>query len=133
MLRRIEGLFGAVVVAGAIAASPLFAQERGTSVVADRPARVFVMASFGADCAPAGRPELTIDQAPAKGAVTFKEGQTTTIQYSLSGKCIGARVEGTGIYYTARVGETGSDAFIVSARLPSGEIATRTFRVTIAE
>jgi hypothetical protein len=109
------------------------AQERGTAVVPDRPARVFVMASFDANCAPAATPQLSIDQAPAKGSVSFREGQTTTVQSSVSGNCVGARVQGVGIYYTARAGETGSDAFVVSARLATGEIATRTFKVTIAE
>jgi hypothetical protein len=107
--------------------------ERGTRAVPERPARVFVMASFASDCAPAAAPQITIDRPPAKGTVSFRAGQMTTVQYSLTGKCVGARVPGTGIYYTARVGESGRDTFSITARLPTGETASRTFTIEIED
>jgi hypothetical protein len=108
------------------------AEGRGTRVVPDQPARVFVMAGFDAACKAAGPVQITVDRQPGKGAVSLREGQETTVQYSLSGKCIGARVKGTGIYYTARAGATGSDTFSVTARIGTSEPATRTFTVSIA-
>jgi len=65
--------------------------------------------------------------------VSFKQGEATTIQYSLSGKCIGTVVQGTGIYYTPAPGQSGTDTFTVSGRLGNGEPATRTFSVIIDE
>jgi hypothetical protein len=52
---------------------------------------------------------------------------------SAQGTCIGQKATGTGVYYTARAGQEGSDRFQVSAKLASGETATRTFEVRIAE
>lgn len=106
---------------------------RGTKVVPERPARVFVMAAFDDACRQVAAAAIAIDKAPAKGAVSFRENQPTTIMYSVSGKCIGTRLTGTGIYYTAAKGATGSDTFTVSARLAGGEVATRTFTVNIAD
>jgi hypothetical protein len=126
----------ALSVAFAAAAPVASAQDnatRSTKVVPERPARVFVMAGFGDDCKPTPAPQISIDKQPGKGSVSLREGQVTTIQYSASGKCIGARIPGTGIYYTATKGARGSDTFAISARLTSGEVATRSFTVEIAE
>lgn len=116
-------------------AGPLQAQdkiERGTRVVVERPARVFVMAGFDEACQSKAPVTITIDKAPEKGDVSFREGQTTTIQYSLSGRCIGTRLTGTGIYYTARKGATGTDTFSITARV-GNDTASRTFTVRIAD
>lgn len=116
-------------------AGPLGAQdtvERGTRVVAERPGRVFVMAGFDENCQSKSPVTITIDKAPEKGEVTFREGQTTTIQYSISGRCIGNRLMGTGIYYTARKGATGTDTFSITARV-GNDTASRSFTVRIAE
>lgn len=106
---------------------------RSTPVVPGRPGRVFVMAGIGKSCEPLGEPQITIDQAPQKGDVSFTPGQETTIQYSLSGACTGVRTSGTGIYYTARQGATGTDRFSITARMADGTVATRSFEVRIAE
>jgi hypothetical protein len=108
------------------------AQERGSRVVPERPARVFVMAGFDLQCKSLKPVTITVDRAPEKGTVSLRENQETTIQYSVSGSCIGTRVSGTGIYYTARAGSTGGDTFSVTARL-GAETATRTFNVQIAD
>ena len=78
-------------------------------------------------------PQITITEPPAKGDVTFVPGQATTIQYSPQGTCIGQKTQGTGIYYTARAGKEGADRFSIAAKLTTGETATRTFEVRIAE
>jgi hypothetical protein len=122
----------ASVAIGCGPASVVIAQERGTRVVADRPARVFVMAGFDLECRALTPVTISIDRQPEKGSVSMRENQVTTVQYSLSGKCVGSRVSGTGIYYTARPGATGSDMFTISARL-GDQMATRTFTVQIAD
>ena len=104
-----------------------------TRVKRDTPTRVFVMAGFTPECAFKGFPEMQLDKPAAKGQVGFKPGEATTIQYSLSGKCIGSKVEGTGIYYTPASGQVGEDSFTVTGRLGTGEPATRTFSVIIDE
>jgi len=109
------------------------AAVRSSPVVAGRPARVFIFAGFGDHCEPVPAPQITVTQAPAKGDVSFVPDQDTLIQASSRGTCIGQKAKGTGVYYTARAGQTGSDRFAVSARLASGETATRTFEVRIAE
>jgi hypothetical protein len=109
------------------------AAVRSSPVVPGRPARVFIFAGFGDHCEPVAAPQLTITQAPAKGDVSFVPGQDTVIQASARGTCIGQTAKGTGVYYTARAGQTGTDRFSVSARLASGETAARTFEVRIAE
>ncbi len=106
---------------------------RGTKVVPERPARVFVMAAFDDACRQVAAAAITIDKPPAKGQVSLRENQPTTVMYSLSGKCIGTKLTGTGIYYTAAKGAAGTDTFTVSAKLASGEVATRTFNVVIAD
>jgi hypothetical protein len=91
------------------------------------------MAGLGDSCEPLAAPRITVTEAPAKGSVTFEPGQQTTIATSASGKCIGRTATGTGIYYTARPGETGNDRFAISTLLASGETTTRSFSVDIVE
>ena len=114
-------------------ANPSFAAGKGTRVKPGESSRVFVMAGFTPECAFKGFPDMQLDAQPAKGQVQFKTGEATTIQYSLSGKCIGTQVQGTGIYYTPVAGQTGEDTFTVTGRLGTGEPATRTFSVIIDE
>ena len=109
------------------------AAVRSTPVVPGRRARVFVFAGFGKKCEPVPAPQITVTAPPAKGDVTFVPGQETTIQYSAQGTCIGQKTQGTGVYYTARAGQQGTDRFSVAAKLGTGETATRTFEVRIAE
>ena len=78
-------------------------------------------------------PELQITTSPAKGDISFRPGQETIIAASLTGSCPGAKSTGTGVYYTARAGATGTDTFAVTAKLASGEVMRREFQVTIAE
>ena len=97
---------------------------RSTPVVAERPARMYVWAGFNEkDCTPI-TPTLAVAQAPTKGEVSFRPNQMTTIQHSSSGKCLGHRLPGTGIYYTARKGQTGLDQFSVTATTKSGQAVT---------
>lgn len=134
MHRHVVTGLGALLASAAIA--PAMAQDapvRGTKAVPDRPARVFVLAAFDKACGRVADPVIQIDQAPAKGTVTFRHGQETTIQYSLSGQCVGKKVAGTGIYYTAARGQSGRDTFTITARLATGEVASRTFTVDIAD
>lgn len=105
---------------------------RTSPVVAGRRARVFVMAGFGERCESLDAPTITVARPPAKGSVSFEPGQETTVNTSASGTCIGQRVLGTGIYYTARAGETGPDTFTVEAEL-GGSMTQRTFTVQIVE
>jgi hypothetical protein len=109
------------------------AATRSTPVVPGRPARVFIFAGFGKNCEPVAAPQITVIAPPAKGDVSFVPGQETTIQYSVQGTCIGQKTQGTGVYYTARAGQNGTDTFSLSAKLAGGETATRTFEVRIAE
>lgn len=109
------------------------AAVRSTPVVPGRRARVFIFAGFGDNCEPVAAPQITITEPPAKGDVSFVPGQETTIQSSARGTCMGQKAQGTGIYYTARAGQDGTDRFSVSARLASGETAMRTFEVRIAK
>ena len=109
------------------------AAVRSTPVVPGRRARVFIFAGVGNKCEPIAAPQITITEPPAKGDVSFVPDQETTIQSSAKGTCIGTKTKGTGIYYTARAGQDGTDRFSISARLASGETATRTFEVRIAK
>jgi hypothetical protein len=110
------------------------AAGKGTRVKPGEPTRVFVMAGFTPDaCAFKGFPQMNLDAQPTKGQVSFKDGEVTTIQYSLSGKCVGTQVQGTAIYYVPASGQVGEDTFTVSGRLGNGEPATRTFSVIIDE
>lgn len=112
---------------------PLLAQERTQPVVPERPARVQIIAGFDDKCQTVTAPVITVVKAPEKGAVSFREGQDTRVAGSLNGTCAGARVKGTGIYYTARAGATGRDTFSITARLSTGETSERTFTVEIAD
>jgi hypothetical protein len=109
------------------------AAVRSTPVVPGRAARVFIFAGFGDKCEAVAAPQITITAPPAKGEVSFVPGQETTIQYSAQGTCIGQKTKGTGVYYTARAGQQGTDRFSIAATLASGETASRTFEVRIAE
>lgn len=107
--------------------------KRSTPVVAGREARMYVMAGFREkDCAPV-TPDIQVTTPPGKGEVTLKPGQTTTVQFSNSGACTGKEVPGTGIYYTARKGQTGPDSFTISATAGSGTPTMRTFNVEIVD
>lgn len=128
------GLLAITVALITLWSQPSHAAGKGTRVKPAETTRVFVMAGFTPDaCAFKGFPEIQLDTQPAKGQVSFKTGDATTIQYSLSGKCIGTQVQGTGIYYTPVAGQSGEDTFTVTGRLGTGEPATRTFSVIIDE
>ncbi len=144
--KAICGALAAVILAGCSAQGPQLpsdatalgsaptqdAATRTEPVVPGRPGRVFIFAGLGENCEQLPMPQITVDQAPAQGVLTYRSGQTTTIAASKSGKCIGKTATGTGVYYTAREGATGTDTFALTARLISGESLTRTFTVTIA-
>lgn len=124
----------ALISAAIVTASTGTSEAGGTKVKPGTANRVFVMAGFKQEgCAFLGYPDMQLDAQPTKGAVSFQQGETTTVQYSLSGNCIGTAVQGTGIYYTPTPGQTGEDTFTVSGRLGTGEPATRTFSVIIDE
>lgn len=106
---------------------------RSRPVVPGRPARVFIFAGFGDHCEPVASPEFTVTTQPTKGDVSFVPGQKTVIKTSAKGTCLGKTTTGTGIYYTAREGQEGSDRFAVLAKLPGGDTTTRTFEVNIAQ
>jgi hypothetical protein len=132
MMRLLAGV-GAVVIAGT---SLVHAQEPSTEPTRVSPGastRVWIMAAFDDKCQPMAAPKIDITVKPIKGSITFKEGQSTTVKSSSSGTCIGARVTGTGVYYTAPANGEGPDTFSIEARLPTGEIATRRFRMNIAD
>ncbi len=135
--RRSNGQIALAVLAISAALLTLWshpsAAASATRVKRDQSTRVFVMAGFTPECAFKGFPDMELQSAPAKGQIAFKTGEATTIQYSLSGKCLGSQVEGTGIYYTPTAGQAGEDSFTVIGRLGSGEPATRTFSVIIDE
>lgn len=109
------------------------AATRATPVVPGRPSRVFIMAGWGNDCRPLPAPEITITEPPRQGDVSFTPDQETRVAASAQATCNGAKVTGTGIYYTARQGATGTDRFSIVARLASGDATSRTFEVKIAE
>ena len=134
--RTRDSLLVAVVTAAIIAllapwSDPSRADTRGTRVKQGEPTRVFVMAGFTPDCAFKAYPQIVVETPPAKGMVETVDGADTTIQYSLSGKCVGTPIKGTAIIYKPAPGQTGEDSFTVSGRLGNGEPATRTFSVII--
>jgi hypothetical protein len=106
---------------------------QGTRVKSDENARVFVMAGLGPDCNSTKIPMITVDKAPTKGTVTFIAVPETTVQFSVSGQCVGKRVPGVGIYYKAHAGQSGPDVFTVVARSGTRELASRTIPVEIAQ
>jgi predicted peptidase len=95
--------------------------------------RVWIMAAWDDKCQPLPAPRIDITGKPAKGTITFREGQSTTVKTSRSGTCLGSRVTGTGVYYTANAGSEGPDTFAIEARLATGEVAARTFHMMIAD
>lgn len=109
------------------------APKRSTPVIPGRPARMFIWAGFDENTCKPIAAEVALANAPAKGSVEFKPNQSTLIKHSNSGKCIGKRMRGTGIYYTARFGQAGADQFSVTATTPSGQTATRKFNIKISE
>ena len=126
-------LLGACAADGPGPGAQIEAPVRTTPVFAGQPARVFVLASFGADCKASGAPEIEIERQPTKGAVSFRPGQDTTIQGDTNARCNGQHVRGTGIYFTAHAGATGVDSFSIVARSGRDQPVTRTFTVQIAE
>jgi hypothetical protein len=126
-------VLGLALVAG-IAQSPAQETPPGmTRVSPGKSTRVFVMAAFDDACKPIAAPSIQVTTPPRKGSVSFREGQTTTVMSSLSGKCIGERVQGTGVYYTASPDGTGEDAFEITARLATGAVTTRSFKMFISD
>ena len=95
--------------------------------------RVYVMAGFDAQCKPTPAATISIDVAPTKGTISLREGQSIIVQQSVSGSCVGSRVTGTGIYYTAKPDGQGPDSFTITARLTSGETASRTFQLHVSD
>lgn len=108
------------------------AATRTAPVVPGRPARVFVFAGWDSNCAATAAPSVTVIKPPAQGDISLRPGQETTITASAAGTCAGRSVAGTGVYYTAREGATGTDRFSIEARLASGETSRRNFEVNIA-
>lgn len=108
------------------------AAVRSKPVVPGRRARVFIFAGIGDNCEELPPPEVGVSADPSQGDISFVPGQETTIKTSGKGTCIGKTAKGTGVYYTARAGASGTDRFAVTAKLASGETATRTFEVQIA-
>lgn len=106
------------------------AQERTAKFVPDRPGRVYIFAGFDAACQATGPVTVTIVADPKQGAISLREGQETRIA-APPGPCVGTRIKGTGVYYTARAGANGTDTFAVHAKLASGEESTKTFTVEI--
>ena len=119
-----------VVSLAAVAQDP---PAEPTRVSAGASTRVWIMAAWDDKCQPLAAPHIDIVSRPAKGTVSFREGQSTTVKNSRNGTCIGARVTGTGIYYTAHPGTDGLDGFAIEAKLSTGETATRRFQLTIAD
>lgn len=105
----------------------------GTRVSPGGSTRVYVMAAFDKDCNSLPKPVIVITAPPGKGQVSFREGQTVVVQQSLSGQCLGSRVTGTGIYYTAGKEASGPDSFSITATLSTGEVAQRTFQLRIED
>ncbi|MGE5265934.1 MAG: hypothetical protein ACM3L9_01070, partial [Deltaproteobacteria bacterium] len=91
------------------------AATRTAPVVPGRPARVFVFAGWDSSCAATAFPTVTVVKQPLQGEISLRPGQETTIAASAAGTCAGRSVAGTGVYYTAREGATGTDRFSVEA------------------
>jgi hypothetical protein len=123
----------AELTTASISAPPPAKTPQGTRVTSDATARVFVLAGLAADCSPISIPMITVGQAPTKGTITFLAVPETTVQFSVSGKCIGKQVPGVGVFYKANEGASGSDVFTVVARSGNRELASRTITVEIAE
>ena len=129
-------LAGSVAAAALITVSQLSAQESRPSSTRVSPGgttRVYIMAAFNDRCETSGTAEIELTVPPAKGSMALRPGQATTVASSGTGKCLGARVQGTGIYYTARADAAGADSFTIRATLPTGETAERTFSLRIED
>lgn len=133
VLKIATGIFAIVLALLTLWSNPSRAEGKPKHVKQGETTRLFVMAGFTDNCSFKGFPEFQIDVQPAKGEIGFKQGEATTIQYSLSGKCVGGKVEGTGIYYTPAKGQVGEDTFTVTARIGTNEPASRTFSIIIDE
>ena len=120
------------VVAPALSGAQEAAPEP-TRVSPGASTRVWIMAAWDDKCQPLPAPRIAIVTTPAKGTVSFREGQSTTVKSSRAGTCLGARVTGTGVYYTANAHAEGTDAFAIEAKLSTGEMAARSFRMNIAD
>ena len=121
------------VVAPALSGAQEAAPEPTTRVSPGASTRVWIMAAWDDKCQPLAAPRIDVVTKPAKGTVSFREGQATTVRSSRAGTCIGARVTGTGIYYTANAHTEGADAFAIEANLVTGETTARSFRMNIAD
>ena len=109
------------------------AAARGTPVVVGKPSRLYVMVGFKEkDCAPV-EPQISVTTPPGKGTVTLKPGEQAAVQFSTSGKCTGKVLPGTGIYYSANKGATGTDTFTVTASTGPGQSAVRSFNVRVVQ
>ena len=132
MKRR--GAVGSAILLVAMTAGHAQETPHGMTLVSPgKSTRVYVMAAFDSQCRSIAAPKIEIVKPPAKGSISLREGHATTVQSSLSGTCVGARVTGTGVYYTAGEGAAGEDAFTISARLSSGEVASRSFQMFISD
>jgi hypothetical protein len=126
----------AAVLLFTLATAPTGAQDRehaSSRVSPGGTTRVFIMAAFNDQCQTTGAAEIELIVPPTKGVMTLRTGQATTVASSRTGTCIGARVQGTGIYYTARTETAGPDTFTIRARLPTGETTERTFNLRIED
>lgn len=122
---------GDVTTPAATAVPAQDAATRTAPVVPGRRSRVFIFAGVDDRCRPLAAPQVTVTAPPAQGDIAFVPGQPTTIAASAKGTCAGSPATGTGVYYTARAGATGTDRFTVEARSVSGEVLSRTFEVRI--
>ena len=133
MPRRRHIVASAVLIAWPFAGLAQEAAPEPTRVSPGASTRVWIMAAWDDKCQPLGAPRIDVVTKPAKGTVTLREGQATTVKSSKSGTCIGARVTGTGVYYSANASAEGADTFAIEARLPTGEVASHGFRMIIAD
>lgn len=118
----------------AVGTATAFAAEPGPKyVTVAQPTRVFVVAGLGERCSSEVAPQVEVITKPTKGQVVVEAGVPTTIQYSLSGHCIGTPARGLGITYISQADASGDDRFSIRARMPSGAIATRDFIIRIRD
>lgn len=92
---------------------------------------MYVFAGFKEKTCEPVEANLTLTQKPTQGTVEFRKNQTTTITQSASGKCLGTKMTGTGVYYTANDDAFGPDRFAVEAKTDSGPTSTKTFALKI--
>lgn len=107
--------------------------QKGTRVKPGAATRVFVVAGFDAACKPVEAVDLSVSRQPKVGTVSFERVGATTVQYSVSGRCIGSRQPGFGVFYKAPAGGRGLDQFEITAKVGRNQVATRTITVAIAE